>query len=280
MIEERRYSNTDEKPSSVLDERNDELYKEFNRKDLLVSNFKLVKDEILKNQTSSVTDQIVRLVAVSKYQPSSDILTIYNETGHLNFGENYLSELEEKMSKLPKDIKWHFIGTLQTNKCKTLGSLPGLFAIETVDSMKKAQLIQRSRKQLSESFKDLKALEIYLQINTSNEPEKSGFKINQQEGFEKVYETSKFIIESCDWLELRGLMTIGSIDRSKSTNHLNLNSDFDRLVRVRDDLSTRLDGYRLGLSMGMSEDFGLAIRMGSDNVRVGSKIFGKRPVKS
>lgn len=218
------------------------------------------------------------MVAVSKLKPASDIAGLYEGIGHLHFGENYVSELVEKAKLLPRDIKWHFIGALQTNKCKILGAIPNLFAVETVDTIKKAEALNKSRAQLSQSSSNpIQKLQIYIQINTSNEPNKAGIKVEE----DLINDTSdlilltKFIKEDCKELELSGLMTIGSFQ--ESTKNLEYNADFDRLVKIRDMLEDRIGIRPLGLSMGMSSDFGLAIRMGSDNVRVGSKIFGERP---
>jgi len=218
----------------------------------------------------------VRLVAVSKLKPASDILAIHRETGHLHFGENYVSELQEKAKTLPEDIKWHFIGALQSNKCKILGAIPNLFAVETVDSLHKAELLEKSRSGLASST-HVNPLEIYLQVNTSEEATKAGFITKPEEPIlgSSLHSTAKFIKEDCRWLKLAGLMTIGSIAQSKSDQ--GTNRDFQRLVQLRDQLSQSLDGMTLGLSMGMSADFSLAIKMGSDNVRVGSSIFGERP---
>ncbi|KAA1116965.1 hypothetical protein PGTUg99_032426 [Puccinia graminis f. sp. tritici] len=243
----------------------------------------------------------VRLVAVSKLKPASDILTLYRTTGHLHFGENYVSELQEKVKavsqiasfnrynlltslsllpfiypQLPGDIKWHFIGALQSNKCKILGAIPNLFAVETVDSLHKAQLLEKSRSALASSVQ-VNPLEVYLQVNTSEEASKAGFISPSNEPIlsSNLHSTAKYIKEECRWLKLAGLMTIGSIGQSKSDQ--GTNKDFERLVQLRDQLSESLGGLELGLSMGMSADFALAIKMGSDNVRVGSSIFGERP---
>lgn len=222
------------------------------------------------------SDREVRLVAVSKLKPASDILTLCQSVGHLHFGENYVTELQEKAKALPPEIKWHFTGALQSNKCKILGAIPNLFAVETVDSLHKAQLLEKSRAALASTTR-VNPLEIYLQINTSGEDTKAGFvmSVDDSIGSSSLYLTAKYIKEDCRWLKLAGLMTIGSITQSKSNDETNL--DFEKLVRLRDRLSQELDGFELGLSMGMSADFSLAIRMGSNNVRVGSSIFGERP---
>lgn len=155
-------------------------------------------------------------------------------------------------------------------------AIPNLFAVETVDSLHKAELLEKSRSGLA-STTHVNPLEIYLQVNTSEEVTKAGFITKPEEPVlgSTLHSTAKFIKENCRWLKLAGLMTIGSIAQSKSDQ--GTNRDFQRLVQLRDQLSESLDGMELGLSMGMSADFALAIKMGSNNVRVGSSIFGERP---
>ncbi|KAG0146374.1 hypothetical protein CROQUDRAFT_77866 [Cronartium quercuum f. sp. fusiforme G11] len=218
----------------------------------------------------------VRLVAVSKLKPASDIAALYDDGGQRHFGENYVAELAEKAKLLPQDINWHFIGALQTNKCKTLASIPNLFAVETVDSIKKADALNKARTYLVQnSSSPIRPLQIYLQINTSDEPTKAGLRVDETSLVHPdLLALAKFIKHECSELELTGLMTIGSIEQSIGSEEQN--KDFEKLVKIRDALTAQLD-TPLGLSMGMSSDFSLAIRLGSDNVRVGSKIFGQRP---
>lgn len=156
-------------------------------------------------------------------------------------------------------------------------AIPNLFAVETVDTIKKAEALNKSRAQLSKSSPNpIQNLNIYIQINTSNEPNKAGLKVEEDflSDTSELISLSNFIKQDCQELELSGLMTIGSI--KESTSKSECNEDFKRLVRICDMLRERIGLENLGLSMGMSSDFGLAIRMGSDNVRVGSKIFGER----
>ncbi|EGG07625.1 uncharacterized protein MELLADRAFT_62402 [Melampsora larici-populina 98AG31] len=244
------------------------------RKKELMTNVKKIQEEV----QNAAQGRNVRLVAVSKLKPASDILGLYEGIQHLHFGENYVSELVEKAKLLPQDIKWHFIGALQTNKCKILGSIPNLFAVETVDTIKKAEALNKSRSQLSQtSCNPIAKLKIYIQINTSNELNKSGIKVEQEsiEDTSELILLSNYIKEDCESLELSGLMTIGSF--KESTTDSDFNEDFHRLIKIRNLLEDKIGIKPLGLSMGMSSDFSLAIRMGSDNVRVGSKIFGERP---
>jgi pyridoxal phosphate enzyme (YggS family) len=225
----------------------------------------------------------VRLIAVSKLKPANDILALHNHpTSHTHFGENYSNELLEKASLLPSSINWHFIGALQTNKCRPLAeSIPNLFSVSSVDTAKKADALEKGRQNLladAEKAKEVgdKKLRVLVQINTSGESEKSGV-----EPGDAAVELCKHIRDSCPHLELGGLMTIGAIARSKATTAETENEDFETLRQCRDEVAKELglDKEKLELSMGMSSDFEAAIRQGSTEVRVGTTIFGERPAR-
>ncbi|PMD45994.1 hypothetical protein L207DRAFT_506976 [Hyaloscypha variabilis F] len=226
----------------------------------------------------------VRIVAVSKLKPAADILALYNETKLLHFGENYAQELMEKAAVLPREIRWHFIGGLQSNKCKPLTStIPNLFLVSSVDSQKKATQLDKGRAELhssqpSDSTLTLGPLNIHIQINTSGEESKSGVTPGSE-----ATDLARHVLTSCPHLNLLGLMTIGAIARSKAVKEGEENEDFISLREERDrlekELGEELKGRKLELSMGMSDDFEGAIEMGSDEVRVGSTIFGARPPK-
>ncbi|KAG0245203.1 hypothetical protein BGW41_002672 [Actinomortierella wolfii] len=188
--------------------------------------------------------QKARLVAVSKYKPSSDIMAAY-KTGHRHFGENYVQELVEKANELPKDIQWHFIGSLQSNKCKIVAAIPNLFVVETVDSAKKASTLDK----VCANAGRKEPLQVYLQVNTSGEESKSGMTASE------VVDVAREVVTKCSNLKLAGLMTIGSPDPDLVNGE---NPDFK----------------------GMSDDYQQAIQQGSTNIRVGSTIFGSRPRKA
>ncbi|KAL2075861.1 hypothetical protein VTL71DRAFT_804 [Oculimacula yallundae] len=224
----------------------------------------------------------VRLVAVSKLKPASDILALYQE-GHRHFGENYAQELMEKAEILPKDIKWHFIGGLQSNKCKPLAStISNLYLVSSIDTSKKATQLNIGRASLDPQPST--PLNIHIQVNTSGETSKSGVSPGSE-----TSALAKHILETCPNLHLLGLMTIGAIARSKASAEGEENADFEALIQERDRLEKELQGEGLlsvgkgggegGLecSMGMSEDFEAAIKAGSGEVRVGSTVFGTRP---
>ncbi|KAL6718458.1 hypothetical protein ACLMJK_004549 [Lecanora helva] len=225
-----------------------------------------------------------RLVAVSKLKPATDILALHSPPhSHLHFGENYYQELLTKSRLLPPEIRWHFIGALQTNKCRPLAEeVVGLWCVESVDTRKKAEGLEKGREKLLERLKgegkeEVGKLRVFVQVNTSGESEKSGVEPDSKE----LVDLCRFIRESCSHLKLQGLMTIGAIARSQGVKEGIENADFIKLREVRDTLATELEIEKeeLELSMGMSEDFESAIRCGSNEVRVGSTIFGERPPK-
>ncbi|KAJ5096191.1 hypothetical protein NUU61_005547 [Penicillium alfredii] len=237
----------------------------------------------------------VRLVAVSKLKPASDILALHSApASQQHFGENYLQELLEKSRILPPTIKWHFIGGLQSNKCVTLArDVRGLWAVESVDSEKKAGLLDKGwgerppldanntsieqRQQPAAAAEDAR-LRIYVQINTSGEENKAGIDPTAAPAL------CRYIRDKCPRLLLQGVMTIGAIARSQATTPENENEDFLRLRETRDHIVAELGlsgpDATLELSMGMSQDFEGAITLGSDQVRVGTTIFGDRPPKA
>jgi PLP dependent protein len=208
----------------------------------------------LSNHNNSIA---ARLVAVSKTKPSSDINALY-DIGHRHFGENYVQELLEKVSELPHDINWHFIGHVQSQKAKQLiEGVPNLFVLETLDSKKLADKLNKALQSLERA-----PLNVYIQVNTSAEDTKSGV------APEEVQELFLYVQENCPHLKVSGLMTIGA------PNDL---SCFDKLVTCRQQLCDDIgaDINALDLSMGMSGDYEEAIRRGSTSVRVGSIIFGE-----
>ncbi|KAF8948479.1 hypothetical protein BGZ47_004655 [Haplosporangium gracile] len=218
-------------------------------------------DEILQSKGASA--QKARLVAVSKFKPASDILAAYEKSGHRNFGENYVQELEEKSKELPNDIQWHFIGSLQSNKCKVIAAIPNVFIVETVDSAKKATTLDKACAGVAR----VEPLRIFLQVNTSGEESKSGMLPSE------VLEIAQHVVSTCSHLKLAGLMTIGSPNPDLENGE---NPDFKALNECRTTVQDALKINDLELSMGMSDDFQRALLQGSTNIRVGSTIFGSR----
>ncbi len=198
-------------------------------------------------------------------------------------------------SQLPSDIKWHFIGALQSNKSKPLASIPNLYALETLTSAKSASLLAKTVAALSPPRPD--RLNVFLQVNTSNEDAKAGLPPSLAASPDgqpsELLALAQHVLATCPELRLKGLMTIGSFGASHSEEEEN--PDFAALVRCGEELAAALrkevEGGKeeltagleeiekegLELSMGMSDDFVKAIKQGSSNVRVGSSIFGARP---
>ncbi|XP_044269334.1 pyridoxal phosphate homeostasis protein [Tribolium madens] len=214
-----------------------------------------------------------RLVAVSKTKPVELIVDAY-EAGQRHFGENYVQELEEKshhplILEKCKDIKWHFIGHLQTNKINKVLSTPNLHMVETVHSQKLAANLNKSWPKFGPP--DSK-LNVMVQVNTSAEEEKSGVEPSE------VVDLTKFVLSECPNLHLEGLMTIGKFGYDIRNGP---NPDFLTLRACRDRVCQELglDWKTIELSMGMSDGYEHAIELGSTNVRVGTAIFGERAKK-
>lgn len=194
-----------------------------------------------------------------------------------------MQELLEKSRVLPHTVRWHFIGGLQSNKAAQLArEVQNLWAVESVDSLKKASLLEKGRKERTEKLQETdnqdfsqEPLNIFIQVNTSGEDSKSGVNPTSPE----LLEIARYVRDECPHLHLQGLMTIGAIARSQATTEENENEDFISLRESRDWLAKELQigANELDLSMGMSEDFEGAVRQGSSEVRVGSTIFGQRP---
>ncbi len=231
----------------------------------LVTNANAIKQEVERLSNGNAN-----LVCVSKLKPASDIKALY-DVGYRHFGENYVQELIEKAKVLPKDIKWHFIGGLQTNKCKDLSkNIENLYVVETIDTVKKAKKLNDTRKQMiDEKTTGFGKVGVCVQVNTSGEEQKSGCEPGTD-----LDELVRVIIEECDCLEFHGLMTIGSYAVSHGEGE---NAEFKLLAELKDHLQEKFGLTSLQLSMGMSGDYAQAIRQGSTSVRVGSSIFGSRP---
>lgn len=232
----------------------------------VVKALRLVREKI-SAASKDLSGPTPRLVAVSKTKPKELVIAAYNE-GQRHFGENYIQELLEKANSAEilrdcPDIKWHFIGRLQSNKVPKLPKIPNLFMVETLESQKTAAALNTTW-----AAHDLPPLGVMVQVNTSGEEQKNGIEPRD------VSQLVKFLSSECPSLKFSGLMTIGMAEHDQSGP----NPDFVCLAKCREDLCAEL-GLNLQdveLSMGMSADFEEAIRMGSTSVRVGSTIFGQR----
>ncbi|MBR5957996.1 MAG: YggS family pyridoxal phosphate-dependent enzyme [Salinivirgaceae bacterium] len=213
------------------------------------------------NKIKSTLPAGVRLVAVSKTKPESDIMEAYN-AGHRIFGENHAQEMKQKHADLPADIEWHFIGHLQTNKIKYIVDYVKL--IHSIDS---ASLLQAVNK---EAAKHGVVVDCLLQFFIATEETKFGMNIDEAR---QLLESDEF--KAMQNVRICGVMGIGSLTDDKDQT----NREFANLKQIFDTL--KADYFSANeefkeLSMGMSGDYQLAIAHGSTMVRVGSSIFGQR----
>ncbi|MFA5011932.1 MAG: YggS family pyridoxal phosphate-dependent enzyme [Ignavibacteria bacterium] len=198
----------------------------------------------------------ITLVAVSKTFPERDIEYI-NGIGHLDFGENKVQELKSKYDNLKdKNIKWHLVGHLQSNKVKYIADFVHL--IHSVDSFKLAQVIDEHAK------RNNRVIDVLIQVNTSNEDQKSGI---------EPYDTKNLCEDICklENVRLKGLMTIGMF----TDNEKIIRKNFSILRNLYIDLRVTFSTFEY-LSMGMTSDYRIAIEEGANMLRIGSAIFGSR----
>ena len=214
-----------------------------------------IDKEMYKRINDELSGEIV-LVAVSKTKTPEDILALYNE-GQRDFGENYVQELVDKRARLPEDIRWHFIGHLQTNKVKQI--IAFVYLIHGVDSLR---LLQEINKQ---SAKVERVVDVLLQVHVAQEETKFGLDAGE---LEQLMDTVRGV--PGDWanVHIRGLMGMASNTEDVSV----LSAEFHQL----NVLQKRWFPSGGILSMGMSGDYQLAVKEGSTMVRIGSLLFGKR----
>ncbi|CAM3637783.1 MULTISPECIES: YggS family pyridoxal phosphate-dependent enzyme [Helicobacter] len=212
-----------------------------------------VIERIEKARIAVDRHRIVRLVAVSKYSTQEEITALY-ACGQRAFGENKVQDLKAKseiLESLP--LEWHFIGSLQSNKINALLSL-NPFMLQSLHSLELAEQLQKRLQ------KENKALRTLLQVNSAKEESKSGF---MPEVAQEMYCR---ILETCPNIKLCGLMSIGAHTDEKKM----IQKSFEQTYRIFESLQNK--GAKT-LSMGMSEDFELAIACGSNCVRLGSVLF-------
>ncbi|MFH1000820.1 MAG: YggS family pyridoxal phosphate-dependent enzyme [Bacteroidota bacterium] len=215
--------------------------------------------ENIKNITSNLPKE-VKLIAVSKTQSDSTIMEAY-ESGHRYFGENKVQELVDKHENLPKDIEWHFIGHLQTNKVKYIA--PFVSLIHGVDSLK---LLKEINKQAAKNHRIIDCL---LQFHIAIEEAKFGFSLGE------VQE----IFDNPDYKLLKNIRIVGVMGMATYTNDENqIRQEFIQLKSHFKLLKEKYlnHAFFLEISMGMSADYKIAIEEGSTMIRLGSSIFGIR----
>ncbi len=215
----------------------------------------------LKNETDKIN---VKLIAVSKTKPMEDISEAY-AAGQRLFGENMVQELVEKYEALPKDIEWHLIGHLQSNKVKYIA--PFISMIQSVDSLKLLQEIDKHAE------KNNRTIDCLLQVYIADEETKYGL------GFDEVIELLRSEeYSNLSHVRIRGLMGIAT----NTDNEKQLKEEFYELKTFFDGIKQsyfRKDPRFDTLSMGMSSDYLIAIEQGSNMVRLGSTVFGQRVIK-
>lgn len=216
---------------------------------------------MLKTIQEKLAASNTKLVAVSKTKPVEQILDMYHQ-GQKVFGENRVQELVEKHAQLPKDIEWHLIGHLQTNKVKYIA--PFVAMIHAVDSFK---LLEEINKQAQ---KEDRIIPVLLQFRIAEEDSKYGLEISD----------AVLILESEALTTLENIQICGVMGMATFTHDLQqVRTEFQQLKRYFDLLKTRYFSQDLAfkeISMGMSGDYELAIEEGSTMVRIGSLLFGNR----
>ena len=212
----------------------------------------------IEQQISNIKNEILDkadLIAVSKTRTIQEIKQAYN-SGQLKFGENRVQEIVDKQSKLPDNIEWHMIGHLQKNKVKYIAGFINL--IHSLDRISLAKEIDRQAK------KEDRIIDCLIQIKISKEDSKFGLKIEDFTDFYKNMETFK------------NLNVIGLMGMATFTSDIKvIDEEFKMIKRIYDNVASIDPKFRV-LSIGMSDDYNIAIKNGSTMIRVGSKIFGKR----
>ena len=203
----------------------------------------------------------VRLVAISKFHPNEYIEEAYAE-GQRIFGESHEQELAKKVTSLPEDIEWHFIGHLQTNKVKYIA--PYISMIESVDSLK---LLKEIEKQAAKHDRVVKVL---LELHLAEEDTKSGLSLD----------ACRELLEAGEWREMKHVQICGIMMMASNTDdEQQIAQEFDEAARFFDEIKARYfadDDAFCERSWGMSHDYHIAVKHGSTMVRVGTTIFGPR----
>jgi len=224
----------------------------------IITNLKVIRKRIARAaERAGRNPADISLVAVSKRMPALNLREAA-DAGQLLFGENYLQEAVEKILALPQEFTWHFIGHLQSNKAKTVAEM--FDAVETIDRGKIAYALERHLTPLD------KIMPVYLQVNIGREFRKAG--IMPEEVFKLARE-----VATCEHLRIAGLMAIPpySPEPGKTRKYFRRLRELAEELRAGDILKNGL-----GLSMGMSGDFEVAVEEGATLVRVGTAIFGDR----
>lgn len=223
----------------------------------------MITPEAFSKLTDSLSQTGTTLIAVSKLKPASDIQKLY-DLGQRDFGENYVQELVEKQSQLPADIRWHFIGHLQSNKVKYIA--PFVHLIHGVDSFR---LLSEINKQAEKNNRIIHCL---LQIHIAEEETKFGLDEQEMTALLEQYEAQKTALQH---VQIDGLMGMASFTEKEE----DVRNEFKKLnalfVQAQQHYFQGQDHFNI-LSMGMSGDYEMAVEEGSTHVRIGSLLFGRR----
>ena len=218
----------------------------------------------IKQNLHRVLDSLpegVRLVAISKYHPASYITAAYEE-GQRVFGESHEQEIRQKHEELPKDIEWHFIGHLQTNKVKYI--VPYITMIEAVDSLKLLVEIQKQAAKVG------RVVKVLLELHIAEETTKYGLTLD----------ACKQLLDSGEWRSMSNVQICGLMMMASNTdNEALIEQEFETAAKFFDEVKERYfadDPNFCERSWGMSDDYHLAVRHNSTMVRVGTMIFGPR----
>lgn len=206
-----------------------------------------------------ITD--TKLVAVSKTKPEAAILELYEE-GQRIFGENRVQEMTTKYENLPKDIEWHAIGHLQTNKVKMIA--PYVSMIHSIDSLRLLVEVDK------EARKNDRIIDVLLQFHIADEETKYGFELAEASNM-----LNKEIVENMENVNIVGVMGMATF----SDDDEHIRSEFAYLKKIFDELKDKFFSEKADfkeISMGMSGDYRIAVEEGSTMVRIGSLLFGKR----
>lgn len=223
----------------------------------------MVNKSAWQDLIGELAEKYVTLVAVSKTKPVSDIQTLY-DAGQRDFGENYVQELTEKHTQLPADIRWHYIGHLQTNKVKFIAAFVHL--IHAVDSLKLLQEISR------QGEKHGRVVDVLLQMHIADEETKFGLDEKEIISLLDHYEAQKDKMTHVRICGLMGMSTNTEDEEKVRSEFFRLHNFFVFLK----DTNFFNKAYFAICSMGMTADYKIAIEQGSTMVRIGSMLFGSR----
>jgi len=230
---------------------------------MICTNLEQIRSVIRETALKCERDpQEIKLVAISKRMPA-EMVAEAHKCEQILFGENYLQDAEKKISLLPPSLRWHFIGHLQSNKAKMAAELFQM--IETVDRLKIAQALDRYAGLLQ------KKLDVLIQVNVGREPQKSGILPEDAGDLLRA-------MQPLTNLRMRGLMTMPPYGREAEASR----PWFQALKKLSVDLAGEncfYDNKAVELSMGMSGDFKVAIEEGATLIRLGTAIFGERPLR-